>query len=140
MSHAEFLRRSAMALLKDAERTEKLEKILLLPDQSVVIFVRHTSQRDKWLTYAAICVENPNEDERGPYAGRKWFVTHAGRYELGPFTDEKFVEWLVAGRVDDINVVVAILPLGDLDAKKLATPGGYTLNDLDDAQAKEKKA
>jgi hypothetical protein len=100
-----------MKMLEQADNTEKLVALAQLPAPTIVGFSRRSPSSGRTSSYAAIVVENANPKERGPYEGRKWFVTNAGRYPLGPFTDQSFIEWLIAGDVNDIAVAVTYVTL-----------------------------
>lgn len=110
---AAFLRRQADLYMARAEAYERLVKLAQLPDKSVIIFERRLSKNAiEIATYAGIVIEAP--DSREPqYAGRKWYVTHAGRFELGPFTDNKFIEWLTEGGVSEVHVANGSVPLSE---------------------------
>lgn len=105
---AEFYRRQAANFLAQAEVIERLARLGAVPAGTVITFTRGTRH---YGSYAAIVIQNPDPMERGPYEGRKWYVTNAGRYKMGPYSDEEFIKWLMDGDAKDVLVVNSYLTL-----------------------------
>ena len=114
MTNASFLRRQAEVYLKKAERVEALDALRELALNSIIVFARPRKLGS--CAYVAIVLDVDNL-VAGP--NRRWFVTQSGSSRIGPFTDDQFINWLIDGEVEEIDVVTSLTPLAELNKIKV---------------------